>query len=77
MKLPIGTAVHILGCEPNSPAEQFGIRFRDVGWVCDHYGMLQCCLVPEDCSCVLVVNDAGFQTRLCMQDCHLVECLRN
>ena len=77
MKLPIGTAVHILGCEPNSPAERFGIRLNQVGWVCDHFGWMGCCLTPEDCSCVEVQNDAGFWTRLCLQDCHIEVCRRN
>jgi hypothetical protein len=75
-KLPLGTLVHILGCERDSPAERFGIHLFQVGIVVEHYGIMRCCLTPEDCSCVEVENDAGYRTRMCMQDCHLIECRR-
>jgi hypothetical protein len=76
-KLPLGTRVHILGCEKNSPAERFGIRLNDVGIVVAHYGWMECCLTPEDCSCVEVQNDAGFRVNLCLQDAHMVVCQKN
>lgn len=73
MKLPVGTRVHLLGCEPNSPAESMGFKLGDVGWVYCNFGMRYCaqCPDPSDCNIVSFVNDAGYVFGLCVQDQHI------
>jgi hypothetical protein len=77
VKLPLYSPVLLLSCESASMADRFGIRIGDRGWVVEHQGRMGCCLTPEDCSCVEFVNDAGFVTRLCVQDCHFAVCRQN
>jgi hypothetical protein len=71
MKLPFGTAVHLMANMPCSPADRFGINIGDIGWIVGPMGLCGC-FTPEDCSMIEYINDAGYHTRLCVQDCHMM-----
>lgn len=77
MKHPLRAPVILRGCQKESPAYRFGIRFGDLGWVVAHepyYGPCGGCQDASECSIAEFVNDAGFHIRLCVQDVHLQRC---
>lgn len=70
------TPVFLRGCDEGSAAWQMGFRVGQVGWVVEPYGCMGCCYDPSECSIVCMVNDAGVEMRLCVQDIHMEKVTR-